>query len=247
MRLMIQGDSPRENGLRNEALRAGHTLPAHGPFDAVILPLPHSFISEENADQLPPGQTVLCGRTDAAFDCLAAKRGWKLFRILEDEEFTLENARLTAEGAVYAAMGALPWALKDADCLVIGYGRIGMALTQLLRGLGAHVTVAARREESRARAGENSVSIPGISRVLPHCDLLFNTVPANILTSARLSLMPKGSVFIELASPPYGIDPEEAKKSCVRYLLESGVPGRYCPVSAAKAVLSCMERKVKKP
>ena len=247
MRLLIQGDSPRESALRSEALRSGHTLPAHGPWDAVILPFPHSFISEENADQLPPGQTVLCGRTDAAFDCLAAKRGWKLFRILEDEEFTERNARLTAEGAIFAAMGAVPSALTDVNCLIIGFGRIGKALTRLLRCLGANITVAARREESRAQAGENSVSIQGVSRVLPQCDLLFNTVPAQILTSAQLSLMPKGSVFIELASPPYGIDPEEAKKSGVRYLLESGVPGRYCPVSAAKAVLSCVERQVNRP
>ena len=247
MRLMIQGDSPRESALRTEVMRAGHLLPTHGPFDAVILPLPYSDISEENADQLPSGQIVLCGRTDAAFDCLAAKRGWKLIRILEDEGFIEQNARLTAEGAIFAAMGAIPYALMDANCLVIGYGRIGMALTHLLRGLGALVTVAARREESRTQAGENSVSIRGVSRVLPHCDLLFNTVPANVLISAQLSLMPKGSVFIELASPPYGIDPEEAKKSGVHYLLESGVPGRYCPVSAAKALLSCVERQVKKP
>ncbi|MCR4886072.1 MAG: hypothetical protein K5919_04070 [Clostridiales bacterium] len=247
MRLLIQGDSGRDAALRRLAPQRGHTLPSHGPWDAVLLPLPHSKISEDAADLLPRGQIVVCGRTDAAFDCLAARRGWRLIRILEDPEFLEKNATLTAEGAVHAAMSAVPFALQDAECLVIGYGRIGKALTKFLRGLDVCVTVAARRPESRAQAGENSIPMTGISRALPGCRIVFNTVPVTVLTSAQLSLLPPGSLYVELASAPYGIAPGEAEKSGVCYLLESGLPGRYCPESAAVLLLSCIERKVSCP
>ena len=245
MRLLITGSGERQDALRKVCASHGHTLPAHGPWDAAVLPLPRSSITEREADWLPRGQAVICGITDAAFDCLAARRGWRLIRVMEDKEYLLENAALTAEGAVFAAMNARKDALKDCRCLVVGFGRIGRALTERLRSLGAETAVAARREESRREAGENSVPMDGISRLLPNTDIVFNTVPENIFTAAQLSLMPRDGVYIELASPPYGIGLEEIKQAKVQHLLESGVPGRYCPLSAASALLRVIERTVK--
>ena len=125
MRIFVVGKGPREEALRRIALSAGHTLPNHGPWDQVVLSLPRSEISEETADQLPKGQHVICGMTDEAFDHLAKKRGWRIHRVLEDETYTLENALLTAEGAIHAAIGYSEKALCDSQCLVIGFGRIG--------------------------------------------------------------------------------------------------------------------------
>ncbi len=247
MRFLIPGASARDEAARLECLRRKHTLPDHGPWDAVLLPLPVSQISEDCADQLPPGQRVICGRTDAAFDCLSAKRRWRLCRVLEDESFTLENAALSAEGALYAAMREREDAIRGAECLVIGYGRIGKQLTHLLRALGAQVTVAARRPESRKEAGEGSIPLTLLSRALPDTQIVFNTVPANILTESQLSFLPDNALYLELASPPYGIPPENAKHTKAKYLLEGGIPGRYCPRSAAALLIDYAERTVNAP
>jgi len=247
MRLFIEGGGPREEELRRQSIKRGHTLPDHGPWDAVVLTMPRSTVSEDVANLLPRGQQVLCGYTDAAFDCLAKKRGWRLLRVLNDEGFTEENAYLSAEGAVFAAMREGTAALRDARCMVIGYGRIGQSLTGLLRAWKVRVIVAARRPESRAEAGEGSIPLSAISRALPQTDIVFNTVPANILTASQLSFLPKDALYMELASPPYGIAPEEAEKTHVHYVLESGIPGRYCPSSAAGLLLDYLERTVKTP
>ena len=53
-----------------------------------------------------------------------------------NEALIRENAALTAEGALVAAMRASDTAIRDARCLVIGWGRIGRALTERLVGLG---------------------------------------------------------------------------------------------------------------
>ena len=242
MKIYVAGAGKREEHLRALILEKGHMLPHHGPWDMVVLEMPRSSLREELADALPAGQKVVCGITDEAFDKLAEKRGWRLLRILQDEAFAQQNAALTAQGALCAAMNACDLALSDARCLVIGYGRIGTRLTGLLRSLGAKVTVAARRKESRELAGKNSVPIDEIRSVLPHTDLIFNTVPASVLNRELLNAVSSRCLLMELAGKPYGIDLEAARAMGLKALLESGVPGRYFPRSAARAMLQFIER-----
>ena len=246
MRILIVGNGAREEALRRIALSAGHTLPDHGPWDQVVLSLPRSEIGEEAADLLPKGQHIICGMTDEAFDQLAKKRGWRIHRVLEDETYTLENALLTAEGAIHAAIGYSKKALSDSLCMVIGYGRIGQALTRLLRGLHIATIVVARRKESRKAAGKNSVSMEELPLVLPEMDVIFNTVPAMILDEEKLALVKKEAVLLELASKPYGINLKAAEEMGLAVHVEGGLPGRYCPELAAKAVLNYMEREAEK-
>ena len=84
----------------------------------------------------------------------AGLEGFETFDLMADEAFLRRNAVLTAEGALFAAMRAQERALRDCDCLVIGWGRIGRALTEMLVALGARVTVASRAERSRRQAQE---------------------------------------------------------------------------------------------
>ncbi len=88
MRILICGNGEREKYLADLCLARGHSTPDHGPWDMAVLPLPRSYLPEDIADQLPRGQKIVCGMTDAAFDRLAEKRGWKLLRVLKDEVYT---------------------------------------------------------------------------------------------------------------------------------------------------------------
>ena len=242
MRILILGQGKRQEALRHLALSRGHSLPENGPWDAAALPLPRSEIAEEAADQLPRGQKVICGMTDETLERLAKKRGWTLLRILEDERYLQANACLTAEGALQRCMNSTEKAVQDMNCLVIGFGRIGKALTGMLRGLGAGVVVAARRKESRAEAGPDAISMEALPNALQWADAIFNTVPHPILGKALLARVRPEALLFELASAPYGIDQKAAEELKLHYFLESGLPGRCCPVSAAGAVLDYLER-----
>ncbi|MBE5782667.1 MAG: hypothetical protein E7329_05035 [Clostridiales bacterium] len=244
MRIHLLGDTARECYLAEMLRERGHMTVDLGPFDLVILPLPRGEIAKEHAEKFPAKQKIICGLVSEEFKALAKARQWALYPILQDEAFTQENALLSAEGAVYAAMRQADFSLHGASCAVIGYGRIGKALTKMLRGLGACVTVAARREESRKEAGSNSVSTDELHLLLPQIQILFNTVPAPLIDQALLSAAKPNALFIELASPPYGIDLSAAQQMGLRAWLESGIPGRYCPQSAAKAILGYIERSI---
>ena len=163
-----------------------------------------------------------------------------------DEALKLENARLTAEGAIAAAMRASRDALRDTRCLIVGWGRIGRALTETLVPLGVDTAVATRTEANRNRAAERGaegVPLADIDRALPGRRLIFNTAPTMVLDGDALRHVDGDAMLIDLASAPYGIDLREAWRRGLRAWREPGLPGRYCPRSAARALLSAMERR----
>lgn len=162
-----------------------------------------------------------------------------------DEALTLANARLTAEGALASAMRASQRAIRDLRCMVIGWGRIGRALTELLVGVGARVTVASRSASSRNRAverGAESAETNRLSEALPGHGLVFNTAPKLVLDAQTLRCVDRDAMLIDLASPPYGVDLRAAWALGLRAWREPGLPGRYCPQSAAQALLDAMLR-----
>ena len=99
------------------------------------------------------------------------------------------NAVPTAEGAIQIAMEELPITIHGARALVIGYGRLGRALSQRLAGLGAKVSVAARKFADLAWAESCGYGIEHTGQLegwLCCYDLVVNTVPARILSEEDL-------------------------------------------------------------
>ncbi len=163
----------------------------------------------------------------------------------DDGVFALENAVLTAEGAVCAAMNRVPFALNAENILVIGYGRIGRSLTEILVGLRARVTVASRREAGRLQAlarGAASVDSERLKSVLGDARVVFVTSPDRVLGYDELTRVSRGALLIDLSGSPHGVDMEECEKLRLNARRESGVPGRYCPESAAKAMYRAVLR-----
>ena len=163
----------------------------------------------------------------------------------KDEALLHDNARLTAEGALASAMRASSRALIDLRCLIVGWGRIGQALAELLVAMGARVTVASRTSEKRNRAAERgaeAVDSACIADALPGQGLIFNTAPAMVLDGTALRRADPDALLIELASPPYGIDLRAAWARGLRAWREPGLPGRHCPQSAAIALLKAIDR-----
>lgn len=144
----------------------------------------------------------------------------------------------TAEGALQVAMEHLPVTLRGAECLVLGYGRIGKLLAHRLQGLGARVTVAARKYADLAWAeayGCRALPISGLSGTLGRMQVIFNTVPSLILDRGLLSEAAPSCLCVELASRP-GIDLEAAEELGLTAIWARGLPGKTAPVTAAAAI-----------
>jgi hypothetical protein len=155
--------------------------------------------------------------------------GYATMDLLQDSQYVAENAAITADCALRIAREQMGIVWCKCPVLVIGWGRIGKCLASQLRALGANVTVAARKEADRAilRAlgygAENSLALSA-----NHYRVIFNTVPAAVLSKEQCADYDPNCIKIELASQPGMDDP-----SVISAL---GLPAKYAPESSGKLI-----------
>ena len=129
-------------------------LPMPVTQDGVFLHTPFGSRAIQMRSLLPlvrSGGTVYGGMLTEKERIQIENSGLHAVDYVRQETFALRNAIPTAEGAIQIAMQELPVVLNRLPCLILGAGRISSALQQRLRGLGAAVTIAARRCSDLAR------------------------------------------------------------------------------------------------
>ncbi len=224
--------------------------------DCILLPLPLTrdgvHLSWEEQSKVDPIRLdlfaracktiVFGGKIPKRFRKDAEENGARVFDYFDSEYLQILNALPTAEGALFVAMRELTVTLDGANVAVIGYGRIGRILTEKLVALGAHVTVYERKEEKHAEI-ELAHAAPRfffdecgknlLLSIASDCRVIFNTVPEQIFTQEVLESLPKECLFVDLASPPGGIDQVAAMEFGVKHVWATALPGKYAPESAA--------------
>lgn len=183
-------------------------------------------------EALPQKLSLFGGRLGAEAEALAA-RGYTVRDYFADERLTAENAAITAEGALQLAMDALPVTLWGSDVLVIGWGRIGQLLARRLAGLGAEVTVAARKARDQAMIealGMHAEETGAYHRGLSQYRAIFNTVPAAVLSQEQAAQTWPECLLIELSS---GGSMASAGR---QHLAAGGLPGKTAPETAGSCI-----------
>ena len=216
--------------------------------DALILPMPVSrspglLFAPFSAQELPlsvlreyiaPDKPVFCGINGAATD--AELEGLRIMRYSSRDEYAAANAVPTAEGAIEIAMREYEGTLNGAECLVAGYGNIGRVLSSMLRGIGASVTVAARKYKDRALISAAGMKDADIYDLSGHYDLIFNTVPAMIFDARTLAHCAASAIVIDLASMPGGTDDSAARRMNIPVIHALSLPGKAAPRSAGRII-----------
>ena len=156
------------------------------------------------------------------------------FDYMKYESYVLKNAFLTAEGAVTLIEENTHYSLYRANVLIIGYGRIGKALHNILKGYGAYVTVCSRSKESEADSvfnGAKHISFNDLKSA-NDADIIINTVPHMVLTKPELSAVKKDAIILDLASFPGGVDTLTADSMGILVLNGRRMPARYAEKTA---------------
>ena len=177
------------------------------------------------SDLLPKGCAVIGGGLSAL-----QGQGYPLIDLLENPEFTAQNADITARCAIRLAIDQLDVTLRGLPVLIFGWGRIGKLSARLLRALDAHVWVYARKEADRAmlRAlGYDTIVTPPEDAMLDRFRVIFNTVPAPLLSASKTDTLPE-CLLLDLASVP-GL-------SGSRVVPARGLPGLLAPESAGELI-----------
>ena len=163
---------------------------------------------------------------------------------LMSELFELQNASFTAQGALKLLYDNTEEFLKDKRVLITGYGRIGVALSEMLVSLRMKVTVSARNEiqlKTAELSGCETINLRYLKN-LSGFDFIFNTVPCRIFDENAVSAAEKNSVYFELASAPFGADREHFEKYGLKYVSGAALPGKFLPLSSARLLKEYMEQ-----
>ncbi len=184
------------------------------------------------------GKKIFCGFKDKLLDLAPALNHKLVYDYSTREEFSINNAVVTAEGALEIALREFEGTISHSRCLVCGYGRIGRALSEMLCALNADVTVSARKQSDISWINTThckSVLTSELDTLSPF-DIIFNTVPALVFDSRLLSHIAKNALVIDLASMPGGVDFSSASRLDICAVHALSLPGKAAPKTAGEII-----------
>ncbi len=212
----------------------------------LILPVPSFEVNgslkggsrlEFHLNALPRDVTVYGGNLNVPL-----LEGYRKIDLLQDKFYLAQNAAITAHCAVKQILNALPVTLDRCPVLILGWGRIGKCLAQLLRQMGAEVTVYARKETDCSileALGYRAVDILSAPPLLQQYRVICNTAPTMLLTREHLRFCNPNCLKLDLASEK-GIEGDDV-------LWARGLPGKDAPETSglliAETVLRLAQRK----
>lgn len=223
---------PRSDAIRRaSAYLSGLGLDVtHSPapdISHVLLPVPSfnagdGYLAHLLAD-LPDDVVISGGFLDRPL-----LHGYRTVDFMKDPYYLACNAAITASCTIRLLEMQGIRLQHDCHVLVIGWGRIGKCLCQLLEKEGADITVAARKETDRAMIhalGLRSISIEDARHELYRYDVIQNTVPAMVLP--EMTAKPD-AIILELASTP--------GMSGANIVNARGLPGKMAPDQSGELI-----------
>lgn len=160
----------------------------------------------------------------------------KSHELSNNETMNIMNAIPTAEGGINFAIENTKFTIFGSKVLILGYGRIGKILANVLKAMNAVVYVEARKESDLAwikAMGYNPVNLKDLDSVLSKFDIIYNTIPSMILDKSRINMIKKDCLIIDLSTNPGGVDFEACKDRGLKAHLVLGIPGKVAPHTAA--------------
>lgn len=190
-------------------------------------------------------QLLIFGSASKRIKEMLDDRGFNYYDLFSEESFVINNAYYTAQGTLLEILKNTKKCIVGKKALILGFGRVGRAVANVLDKNGMDVFIAARNEIQLAECeglGYGKLSYDELKSTIYLFDYIISTVPFNILTSKEVSLINGNALFIELASAPYSAKSELFYKFDIRYILASGLPGKYLSVESGKKIAEMIER-----
>lgn len=240
-----KAEIPELNKCENleEAIKKSDNILGPIPFSSnaktINMPFSDKKVLVEEILNCAAGKTLIAGSIKQDVYDLAAEKNIKVIDILKREELAVLNAVSTAEGTIKIAIEETPKNLHGSNILVMGFGRIGKILSNMLKGLGAKVSCEARKNSDLAwikAYGYEPIPISNLKENLNRFDVIINTIPYIILDKDNLENVRKDALVIDVASNPGGVDRDAIKQMQIKFIWALSLPGKVAPVTSAEFI-----------
>ena len=205
----------------------------------VNTPFGSNKISVEELMNKLSKKTLIAGALKQEIYELASENNVKIIDILKREELAVLNAVSTAEGTIKIAIEETLKNLHGSNILVLGFGRIGKILSNMLKGFGAKVACEARKQSDLAwikAYGYEPIPLSNLKENLNRFDIIINTIPYIILDKDNLDNVRKDALVIDLASNPGGVDRDAIKEKQIKFIWALSLSGKVSPVTSAEFI-----------
>lgn len=225
-----------------------------GSCDWIVLPTPvakldkHAKAAKILKDDLTKNKReeriVFGGAFTDSWRTFLEEEGITCVDLMKNEQVALKNARITAEATVAEILKYSGYSIYGQKIIVAGYGRCGREVANLLKAMGAKVTVLARNANVRKQAqaeGHVAVDFSYGPEEVYGARTIVNTVPATVLKEPMIKEMHPDTVILDIASRPGGADLAAAEVHGIQVIPALGLPGIYTTKSSAKILAEAIQ------
>lgn len=228
--------------------------------DVLVLPMMNSRTDSNGRIGIPCGDdavyideiipllkdnaVITGGLLDEGTAALFTSFGYEPEDYFKRRELIIKNCIPTAEGALGIAMQERNETVFGSRVIITGFGNVSKAAAKLFKACGAEVTCAVRRSDAAAEArafGYGAADISGLKDCISAFDIIINTVPALVINKEAVANIRKGSLIIDLASKPGGVDFAAAKEAGIKCVHALALPGKVAPVTAGRYIAETVE------
>lgn len=205
---------------------------------------PQKRFTLEELNNLNSKSELFCGKLPNEQKTILNDKTIQYHNLLEDEIFAIDNAILTAEGALMLIIRGTNISIFRMKIAILGYGRLGKAISTLLKGLGVDFSIFSNDYYERSTARLCNTQVFDLKEDLKDFDVIVNTVPAKILSLGKLESTKKSCYILDLASFS-SVEICDVNSLGLAYDNALGIPGKYSPKTAgeilAEAILRNLE------
>ncbi|GGK00304.1 dipicolinate synthase subunit A [Lentibacillus kapialis] len=228
--------------------------------DAIILPITgtdrQGYVETVFSDQkvqltdewfegLGENTAVFTGISNDYLDAVSKSSNVELIPLLNRDDVAIYNSIPTAEGMIMMAIEHTNYTIHSSRVIVVGFGRVGNTVANKFSALGAKVSVCAKSIMDLARItelGHTAIPFNELHKFTHECDLLINTVPAQVVTKDAIQHLPPHGIIFDLASKPGGTDFDYAKQRGIKAILAKSLPGIVAPKTAGKILADVIKQ-----
>lgn len=204
---------------------------------------PQKRFTNDELMNIPDKSDLFCGNLNDVQKRILLAKNITYHNLITDEIFAMENSLLTAEGALMLIIRGTNVSIFNSKIAIFGYGRVGKAISTLLKGIAADFDIFTSDYNERSLARLLGKKAYDLDTELKDYDVIINTIPAKVLPLSKLKGAKKSCYILDLASYS-GVEMCDINSLGLAYDNALGIPGKYSPKTAGEILAECILRNV---
>lgn len=177
---------------------------------------------------------IIVGKANTRLKEFCESKKIALYEFLNDEDYVIENAKLTAMGIIeYLNTDGV--SIKDKKITIFGFGNIGFELAKMLSIYETKFDIYSTDEVENKFIKLLNYTKADFSNM----QIIINTIPSNLNWDYEIF---KDKRIIDVASWPYGFDIAKINNLNIKYEILSSIPAKFYPYSAAQIIKKYIEK-----